>query len=168
MRRSVSESICRHMLATDAFQRATRIGLFYPLPWEPDVSPLWEARPGACAFPRAKAATREMAFHFLSSLSELSQGFAGIKEPPDEPGTLVSGWDARDLILVPGYAFDRSGGRIGSGFGFYDRFLAQVPSLKIGICYEAQIQNDRLAQDRTDVRMDGLCSELGFSLLKPR
>ena len=62
-------------------------------------------------------------------MDELSPGIWQILEPKPE-------WRARpdrhlepaelDLIVVPGLAFDRCGGRLGWGKGYYDRFLKYV------------------------------------------
>ncbi|MDR2705154.1 MAG: 5-formyltetrahydrofolate cyclo-ligase [Planctomycetaceae bacterium] len=46
-----------------------------------------------------------------------------------------------DVVLVPGFAFDKSGNRLGRGKGYYDRFLSQFTSetLLIGLAFECQI-----------------------------
>lgn len=51
-----------------------------------------------------------------------------------------------DLVVVPGVAFDRHGGRMGRGKGFYDRMFSKVTNkeqtpIKIGVCFDFQLIN---------------------------
>lgn len=68
------------------------------------------------------------------------------------------------LILVPGLAFDRKGGRLGRGAGFYDRFLhefsLQFPRtsysfLVAGFCFPHQVLG-KVPAEETDFKMDCL------------
>jgi 5-formyltetrahydrofolate cyclo-ligase len=46
-----------------------------------------------------------------------------------------------DIAIIPGFAFDEKGGRIGSGDGLYDRLIPILPvtTRKVGLAYESQI-----------------------------
>ena len=56
----------------------------------------------------------------------MMKGVFGIQEPADTAISVTEDvLDQADLVLVPGLAFDRSGGRLGMGAGYYDRFLAR-------------------------------------------
>ncbi len=67
----------------------------------------------------------------LDSLDDLETGAFGILEPKMELRHDLErrvGHESLDLLLVPGVAFDRAGGRLGYGAGYYDRLLARIPT----------------------------------------
>jgi 5-formyltetrahydrofolate cyclo-ligase len=62
----------------------------------------------------------------------------------------------RDLMLLPGLAFDFRGNRIGYGAGYYDKYLATHRSesfYKIALAYDFQVV-DRIPADEYDIRVD--------------
>ena len=101
----------------------------------------------------------------LASMDELIVGKWKILEPPrerwGEPGKEVPP-EELDVVLVPGVAFSRRGGRMGNGQGYYDRLLAQVrPDCRlIGLCYECQLFDDLIVGPH-DVFMDKVVTERG-------
>ncbi|HHD56321.1 MAG TPA: 5-formyltetrahydrofolate cyclo-ligase [Desulfobulbaceae bacterium] len=92
---------------------------------------------------------------------DLSPGYCGIPEPENslinnktiEPAAL-------DLIIVPGSVFDRQGGRLGYGGGYYDRFLSmEAPqATRIALAYELQIV-DKIHLEPHDQTMDMIITE---------
>ena len=56
------------------------------------------------------------------------------------------------LVLVPGLAFDRSGGRLGQGGGFYDRWLADYSGCTVALCRSALLL-ERVPREPHDVEV---------------
>lgn len=64
-----------------------------------------------------------------------------------------------DLVFVPGIAFDKEGGRLGFGGGYYDRFLPMAGrALRVGLAFGMQIVPDVCAMEH-DQKMDVLITE---------
>jgi len=101
---------------------------------------------------------------YLRDLSVLVPSTFGVPEPigseiPVYPGDI-------DTIILPMLGFDRHGGRIGYGAGYYDRFLEKNMHLrKIGIAFACQ-EMEKLPVDENDIPMDCIITEEGivFSL----
>ncbi|HYU57795.1 MAG TPA: 5-formyltetrahydrofolate cyclo-ligase [Actinomycetota bacterium] len=75
---------------------------------------------------------------------------------PKEPARRVPVDPAEvDLVLTPGLAFDRRGGRLGYGGGHYDRYLARLGghATRIGIGFEEQVV-DEVPAGPEDERVD--------------
>ncbi|MDR2982220.1 MAG: 5-formyltetrahydrofolate cyclo-ligase [Puniceicoccales bacterium] len=94
----------------------------------------------------------KMFLHRVNSLDGFVPGKFGISEPP---ATLPSCAPADvDCVVVPGVAFDGWGGRVGHGKGYYDKFLAQIPTVpRMALAYDWQIF-PRVPTDEHDIRMD--------------
>lgn len=61
-----------------------------------------------------------------------------------------------DCVIVPGAAFDKSGGRLGLGGGYYDRFLSRaVNAKKIALAYDFQIV-ESLPLENHDAKIDAV------------
>lgn len=77
-------------------------------------------------------------------------------------------WMTPEIVVVPLVAFDRNGGRLGYGGGFYDRTLellrAKKPTLAIGFAYTAQEAAD-LPLEETDQPLDLIVTERGVITL---
>ena len=93
----------------------------------------------------------------ISDLSELIQkGGMGLYRPSGEIRPVD--FQAIDLVIVPGVAFDRMGNRLGFGRGYYDRFLKKVGAIKVGLAFEFQIL-DSVPMGETDVPVDLVVTE---------
>jgi 5-formyltetrahydrofolate cyclo-ligase len=87
----------------------------------------------------------------------------GVLEP--EAGDPLEVADLRKgggVVVVPGLAFDESGGRLGRGGGHYDRFLREArgaaPIAAIGVAFELQIVAEVPRLDH-DERVDRIVTE---------
>jgi 5-formyltetrahydrofolate cyclo-ligase len=71
---------------------------------------------------------------------DLVTGPRGILEPNPAKCKLVP-LDCIDIAIIPGIAMDEKGGRIGSGDGYYDRIIPDLPmtTRKVGLVLEAQL-----------------------------
>ncbi|MFB5762798.1 5-formyltetrahydrofolate cyclo-ligase [Paenibacillus medicaginis] len=73
--------------------------------------------------PRVNRAAGRFELRVIEDASGFASGSWGIPEPDEVcPLWPVGQWAQLDWVVVPGLAFDLSGGRIGYGGGYYDRF----------------------------------------------
>ncbi|MGZ4994206.1 MAG: 5-formyltetrahydrofolate cyclo-ligase [Methylobacter sp.] len=99
----------------------------------------------------------------LEDFAELVPGMWGILEPPKqrwgESGKEIAP-EQIDCVVVPGVAFDRNGGRLGNGAGYYDRLLKSVraDTVLIGVCFESQLV-EQVVTEAHDVVMDMVMTE---------
>jgi 5-formyltetrahydrofolate cyclo-ligase len=65
-------------------------------------------------------------------------------------------------IYIPLVAFDSKGFRLGYGGGFYDKYLAENPSVeKIGVAFSMQY-TDSLPIENHDVQLDSVLTEYAY------
>lgn len=112
--------------------------------------------------PRTIFETKWMDAVQITSLDNMKKDRYGIPEPDDTAENIDP--DKLDMIVVPGVAFDRNGGRIGYGAGYYDRYFKKISDnrrndvKKIVLAYEFQVI-DKVPMDEQDVRIDCIITE---------
>lgn len=115
--------------------------------------------------PRTEFKTRHMDAVEITNLDNLAESKYGILEPKIEEPHIDP--NEFDLIVVPGVAFDRNGGRMGYGAGFYDRYFKKINKenidkiVKLALAYELQIL-DKVPMNAQDVPVDYIITENEF------
>lgn len=172
-RAAASALICRGVANLDAWRRARVVMLYCAIPGEPEAAALetlaFEAGK-RLALPRMEWEAGRM-----EAVEVAGPGYAtevrrhGVVEPAPGAG---AGLELKpvDLVVVPGVAFDRAGGRVGRGGGFYDRFLeawrlarragALGAGAAVGVCFRAQLV-ERVPLEPHDAVMDAVVWEGG-------
>jgi 5-formyltetrahydrofolate cyclo-ligase len=100
----------------------------------------------------------QMIFRAVRGLDTLRPGVFGIMEP-DESCPEIGPEDG-DVCVVPGLCFDRDLHRLGLGGGYYDRWLAGSPAVKIGVCRD-RLLAEAVPTGELDIDMDILVTESG-------
>lgn len=105
----------------------------------------------------------ELELFHLESMDELEIGMYKILEPKAELRTLASKRlepEYLDMVMVPGVAFDRTGARMGHGFGYYDKLLEHVQphAPLVALAFECQLFPEIPTQDH-DIFMDLIITE---------
>jgi len=119
-----------------AFKNAQKIGVYYPIGSEiltQDI--IQELLSNAKEVFLPKVIGDKMEFRKITDFSSLERGSFDIMEPKE--GCQVD--NELDVILVPTVAITPEGVRLGYGYGFYDRFLAENKIITISLTLEKQI-----------------------------
>jgi 5-formyltetrahydrofolate cyclo-ligase len=91
--------------------------------------------------------------------NDLIEGPRGNLEPNPERCKAVP-IDCLDIAIIPGIALDEKGSRIGSGQGYYDRLIPNLPitTRKVGLVFEDQIV-PLIPQESHDKHVDIIVTE---------
>lgn len=151
-----SSSLLSMLRSLPAWQEATSVLLYAPLPGEIDLMPILKMEPTGSTkkffFPRIEAA--HLSLYQWSDDSPWLNGPYNIKEP-DSAHWKQSNPSVIDLALIPGLAFDHDGGRLGRGKGYYDKLLSgsEFRGIKIGVCHPWQLV-ESIPREPHDIAMD--------------
>lgn len=162
-RATASRAAAWAALAGLPWRERPRVALFWPLEAEIDTRPLLHSLHWLGAMPllsRMAGRGRPLTFFAWAPDLVLEPGPLGVMEPPAGEPVLP------DIVLAPLLAFDRRGGRLGYGAGFYDMTFQDLASrgcrpLRIGFAFAAQ-EIDDVPMDASDVPLEGVVTEAGL------
>lgn len=160
---AASAALCDRLAGWRVLQQARTVLTYIAFRNEIDLAPLLDRLPGIeWIVPRVVG--RRLALHPYDPARLVRHRYGMLEPAADlpviDPATL-------NLVLVPGVAYDRRGGRMGFGGGFYDGFLPTTPALRAGITHDACLV-DELPCDEHDQRMDWIVTPTQFIHLKER
>ncbi|MEM6577775.1 MAG: 5-formyltetrahydrofolate cyclo-ligase [Pseudomonadota bacterium] len=151
-------ALAAHLSAFLAGHRGVPLAGYMPIRTEIDPHPAMAeaAAYGAVGVPVIEAAGLPLHFSRWSPEGAMREGPFGAQVPEKDD------FFEPEIVIVPLVAFDRAGGRLGYGGGFYDRTLELLRSrratLAVGFAYGAQEARE-LPLEPTDQPLDLLITE---------
>ena len=154
-------ALFRRFLSLPQVGSASTVFLYCGMGSEPDtirlLAPLAAAGKSVC-LPRCLSGCRMEARQVLPDSALIRHPY-GMLEPgeacPPVPPEEI------DLALVPGLVFDRSGGRLGRGGGFYDRWLSGFSGVTAALCRDSLLV-DAVPRLPHDLGVDLVLTETGL------
>jgi len=157
---SMSKIICDRFTSLDRVNRCSSLMIFLSFGSEVKADYIirwaWKHEKRVMA-PLCKPGTRGLDIFAIETFDDVEPGYFGIREPK-RALLQPAGKQEIDLVVVPAVAFDRRGYRIGYGGGYYDRFLADMDALKIGLAFSCQIIPEAPI-NKYDKAVDGIVTE---------
>ena len=102
-----------------------------------------------------KVIGKNIKFYKIDSLNELKISKLGILEPI----TNIEYTNNNDSVcIIPGLMFSKNNNRLGYGGGYYDRFLKNCNTYKIGICFK-EFLVDNLEAEKHDIKMNEVITD---------
>jgi 5-formyltetrahydrofolate cyclo-ligase len=138
--------------------------LYHASGFEIDAAPLGEALRAMgwrIALPASEVVDAPVVFRGWGPGEPLAPDAVGIAAP------LASAPELRpDIVIAPLIAFDRTGGRLGQGGGYYDRTLAGLragpkPPAFVGLAFSIQ-EVAHVPMEPHDQRLDAILTEKAF------
>lgn len=145
----------------DLFLRTQAICIYLSTPHEIPTHTIaryaWTAGKQVCV-PVWDSQMQEYSLALLQPDTPFICGKYGIREPAIKIPFPI--WEVNAFIM-PGLAYDKRGGRLGYGGGYYDRLINQSTksTLKIGIGYDWQITSEPLPQEPSDQPIDWIVTD---------
>ena len=154
----IKEQLCRSTI----WQTSSHIAAYSAVGAEVDTKPIIEQgwlEGKTIYLPKTDPQDRKLFFYQVTPQTVLMKGAYGILEPTGKEQPLKL--EELECILIPGLMFDLWGYRLGSGGGYYDRFLPQLSkhTVKIGLAYHCQLFPSPMPRDRFDQPVDLVITE---------
>ncbi len=159
-RQSAARALCHHVVDLPCWSQARRIALYMAGDGEIPTGPLAALCRTAekQLFLPVMGADRTLSFAAWARDVPLVRNDFGIEEPSADAETVDVA--QLDIIFMPLVGWDRQGGRLGMGGGYYDRSLNGVRGpLLVGLAYSLQ-ETSALPRDEWDVPLDFVVTEL--------
>ena len=151
-----SVAVCMRLAQSSEFINADTVLVYSAMKGECDPRLLADIAYGMgkrVAYPRCEGDELGL---YIADEGRFIPGVFGILEP-DDSCERIDLADV-DFAVIPGLAFDKTGGRLGRGKGYYDRLLRGARTVKAGICFNEQLV-DNVPVEAHDGGMDMIAAE---------
>ncbi len=136
------------------------VSAYWPMKTELDVRPLMLSlfnKGTTVCLPVVVAKTDPLVFRRWEPGAELVAGPYGTEQPNEKYEAVLP-----DVLLLPLLAFDRRGGRLGYGGGFYDRTVAELRAktnpVVVGVAFSDQ-EIQEVPLENTDEKLNFILTE---------